>query len=685
VALRARPMGAAAMLFLFAFVLFSRGWVKRRLERIAGYVADPEKDSFRHSLEALLYTVLLAAPLPLFLYWASRALSDYPTTMFVSAAGTAFYYLSLTTGVFELARQLLRPHGLAEAHFGWPSRVGRAIHRGLIWPQAVSLPFLYVALHLAAAGMSLDSPESLQVHHNTLGRSAFIVALILLFFSLTSVFRPRSDRGARAGQSRRATFRRVSLIATPIIVLITLLPAALAAAGFYLSGFLIVYLFLLSLWLVAVLAIVGALLFRWYETNQASRRKRLALAAASPDSTAEQAIPRRSYSDVPGAEAQVRQLFRFVILLLGAFGLFTIWESTLPAMQALKLVQVWPTVEILEDSESGILTQVSLLPPASDAEPTGTGSAEPGAEQEPAAANPMMAPLDQAAVGGPSPDASILTLWSILQALLALIITGVLAKNVPGLLELILIARTHLDVGARVAFSTLIRYFIIIIGVSVTFRLLGLDWDKVQWLAAALTFGLGFGLQEIVANFVSGLILLLERPIRVGDAVSIANLQGRVSRIQIRATTITLWDRSEMIVPNKEFVTTKLVNWTLSDSKRRIDIPVRVAYGSDVRKVKETLVRVASAHENVLTDPAPNALLLEFGDDAMKFELRFFTEFGHGLATKDELLVAVDAAFREEGIDFALPQMKLEMRRAAAPSVPPAPAEPSEPPSAPAE
>ncbi len=221
--------------------------------------------------------------------------------------------------------------------------------------------------------------------------------------------------------------------------------------------------------------------------------------------------------------------------------------------------------------------------------------------------------------------------------------------------------RTNLDSGARVAFSTLARYSITIIGVTAVFGLLGIGWEKIQWLAAALTFGLGFGLQEIVANFVSGLILLIERPVRVGDVVTIGNLMGKVNRIQIRATTITLWDRSEMIVPNKEFITSKLVNWTLSDSKRRIEIPLRIAYGADLELVKRTLVEIAGRHPDVLEDPEPHALLLDFGDDAIKLELRFVVDFGKGLKTKDEVQMALDKAFRERGIEFALPQLKLSL------------------------
>jgi len=247
--------------------------------------------------------------------------------------------------------------------------------------------------------------------------------------------------------------------------------------------------------------------------------------------------------------------------------------------------------------------------------------------------------------------------------LLAAIVVTVLARNLPGLLDLILRRRPSIDRGARVALTTLVRYTILIFGVSLVFGLLGVSWSKIQWLAAALTFGLGFGLQEIVANFVSGLILLLERPVRVGDAVTVGNLGGIVSQIQIRATTITLWDRSEMIVPNKEFITTKLINWTLSDSRRRSEIALRIAHGSDLDKVKETLVRIAREHPDVHDEPPPHVLLIEFGDDAIKLELRFFVDFGRGLGTKDELLAAIDREFRARGIEFATPRLDIAIPR----------------------
>jgi len=192
---------------------------------------------------------------------------------------------------------------------------------------------------------------------------------------------------------------------------------------------------------------------------------------------------------------------------------------------------------------------------------------------------------------------------------------------------------------------------------------LGLQWDHVQWLVAAMTVGLAFGLQEIFANFVSGLIILVERPIRVGDVVTVGTVSGTVSRIRIRATTIVDWDRKELIVPNKTFITDKLVNWTLSDTVLRVVIPVGIAYGSDTEKAKALLLKAAEDHELVLDDPAPSALFMSFGSSSLDFELRAFVgKIGDLLPVRHELHMAIDEAFKANGIEIAFPQQDVHLR-----------------------
>jgi potassium efflux system protein len=256
-----------------------------------------------------------------------------------------------------------------------------------------------------------------------------------------------------------------------------------------------------------------------------------------------------------------------------------------------------------------------------------------------------------------------ISLTDVINAILVIILTAALTRHLPSLVELAILRQLRMSYGERYAVSTIIRYVTIAIGVGLTFSMLGLGWSKFKWMAAALSVGLGFGLQEIFANFISGLILLFERPIRVRDYVTVNGTSGEISRIQIRATTITDWDNKELLIPNKQFVTGELVNWTLTSSILRVVISVGIAYGSDTKKAEEVLLRVAKAYRLTLTDPEPTAFFTDFGDSALNFELRVFIANAEQFRlAKHELNMAVDAAFREAGIVIAFPQLDLHVK-----------------------
>ena len=220
-----------------------------------------------------------------------------------------------------------------------------------------------------------------------------------------------------------------------------------------------------------------------------------------------------------------------------------------------------------------------------------------------------------------------------------------------------------MQTGTAYAVTSLVNYVIISVAAIVFLASLGVRWDQLQWLAAGLTVGLGFGLQEIFGNFISGLILFFERPLRVGDVVTLNNLSGRVAKIRIRATVITDFDRRDILVPNRQFITGQFVNWTLSNTITRIIVKVGVAYGSDLQKTKEILTQIAEDEPRVLNEPTPTVLFLNFGTSTLDHELRVHVA---SLADRniavDALNREIDKRFKEAGIEIAFNQIDVHFR-----------------------
>ncbi|MDF7680367.1 mechanosensitive channel MscK [Enterobacteriaceae bacterium ESL0689] len=254
------------------------------------------------------------------------------------------------------------------------------------------------------------------------------------------------------------------------------------------------------------------------------------------------------------------------------------------------------------------------------------------------------------------------TLGNLLFAIIAAIVAWALIHNLPGLLEVLVLSRLNMRQGASYAITSILNYAIIAVGAMTVFGALGVSWDKLQWLAAALSVGLGFGLQEIFGNFVSGLIILFERPVRIGDTVTIGSFSGTVSKIRIRATTITDFDRKEVIIPNKAFVTERLINWSLSDTVTRVVIQLGVAYGSDLDKVKQVLLKAAHDHPKVMKEPAPSVLFTTFGASTLDHELRVYVrELRDRSCTVDELNRTIDHLCRVNNIDIAFNQLEVHL------------------------
>ncbi|MEQ5818021.1 mechanosensitive channel MscK [Halomonas sp. SCS19] len=256
---------------------------------------------------------------------------------------------------------------------------------------------------------------------------------------------------------------------------------------------------------------------------------------------------------------------------------------------------------------------------------------------------------------------------SVGDVLVALFIAGVtmmLARNLPGLLEVMVLSRLELKQGSAYAISSLLSYTIVGTGTVMTLGALGVSWAKLQWLVAALGVGLGFGLQEIFANFISGLIILFERPVRIGDTITLGNLTGTVSRIRIRATTVTDFDRKEIIIPNKTFVTDQLINWSLSDSVTRVTLKYGVSHDADRSLVHRLLEQAAEENERVLSDPPPEIYFMAYTASTMEYELRIYVNaLGDRLLATDELNGRIGDMFSEHGIRIAFDQLDVHIRR----------------------
>jgi small-conductance mechanosensitive channel len=239
----------------------------------------------------------------------------------------------------------------------------------------------------------------------------------------------------------------------------------------------------------------------------------------------------------------------------------------------------------------------------------------------------------------------------------------VLSRFVRFVLEEDVLSRTRLPRGVPFAISTIARYVVVLIGFLFAAAAAGFDVGRFTIVAGALGVGIGIGLQNVVNNFVSGMILLFERPIQLGDSVDVGGVSGTVRRIGMRSSTVRTYDGAEVVIPNAEFISNQFTNWTLSDRNRRVRLPIGIAYGSQPDQVIELLLGAAKGNAKIRPHPAPEAFFLGFGESALNFELRVWvSNFDDAIAVQSELSMAVNAALREAGISVPFPQRDLHLR-----------------------
>ena len=602
---------------IFLGLLYYRRLLIRRLSEGVDAIGDVRHDRFGLTGRALAITVLLALPWPWLLGWLAGLLyfsgnaADFSRGLSVGLITGAFLAVNIT-----FLRQLCRPRGLAMAHFGWGEAGCRLLRRHLSWFQWIGPPGAIIV------GLCEAQPDTL--YGDTLGRVTFCASLLAVIIVLWRVFDPRQALLAGLAAGRAGATWRLHYLWYPLIMGIYILIILLALSGYYYAALQLRGRMVLTAWLLLGAVILVNLFLRWLNISHrrlalqralAKREAQLA-ARASKDATPASGegtpeIFRLPDLDLTTISEQTRSLMSLIVLLGLGFGLWQIWSSLIPAFSILNEITLWhQTVQ----TTAG--TQIADI-----------------------------------------------TLGSIVVAGALLVLVGFLARNLPGVLELVVLQRLAVDPGNRNAIITISRYLITAIGLVTALDIIGIGWDQVQWLVAALGLGLGFGMKEIFSNFFSGLILLLERPIRVGDTVTLDNLSGTVSRINIRATTITDWDRKEIIVPNNTFITNSLINWARSDPITRVVIPGGVGYDSDPIRVHEVLLAVATAHPLVAKEPAPAVLFLKFGESALEFEVRVFVrEVANRLLVTDELHTLILQALRANQIEIPFPQRDMHWR-----------------------
>ncbi|MDX1433593.1 MAG: mechanosensitive ion channel [Gammaproteobacteria bacterium] len=608
---------SSAIVALFLVLL----WVSRRsddlLARINRRVGKVQVDNYGLTPLALAVTIARAGAWPLFvIYSGELLLAARDVSAFTNGVGDALAACGKFFFVAQFFRLLGVRNGVGQVHFGWREVPLRLVRRNLAMLIVLGIPLAFVVVCLAAA------PH--ESHDEGLGRITFMLLMALFGIFVHRALGP--TRGAASpGNASHPDSWIVRLRVVWYAFLMLSIGALVVAAGmgYYETARELARRVVGTLFLLFGVTLIQALLVRFL--NVANRR--LALRKAIERREARHAESAESHADGPKVaiddeeldiatiDQQTRKLLYSVVGVAMVLGLVGIWAGVVPALGFLENVSLWQVSEIVDGQEAK----------------------------------------------------HAITLADLGIALLLGVLIVVAARNLPGVLEIALLQRLPINPGTRYAITTICQYVIVGVGISAGFGLIGLKWDNIQWLVAALGVGLGFGLQEIVANFVSGVIILFEQPVRIGDTVTVGELSGTVTKIRIRATTIKDWDNKEIIVPNKMFITERLINWTLSDPITRVIIKVGIAYGSDTAKAHDVMLGVAKANPMVLDAPEPAVYFLGFGESALDFEVRVFVrELGHRLPLMHELHMSIDRALRENGFEIPFPQRDIHIRSSVA-------------------
>jgi len=582
----------------------------RRLVLEGERAAQRSQVNLRPTVRACAWTALLVVPVAV----TAIGLAWRFDEMAQNGAANVALARSITRAAVEvvaigLLRRVLAKGGLAEAHFDWNPNLIKTLRRSALWLQ--------IALPLATVLDALVSLQDGLAGRDVAGRAVFLVGLAVTTRFFWRAVRLQYGSSSRYARTRRSWFILVGGVGAVLAALTLLGYSFTTRALFVRLELTLAFAFLVLV--VRELVLRALMLARRREALERLRRRReesrlkrererearRKAGEEDEDEPEDEGLSiDESEPDYGDLTEDARQLVRVSSGLAMIGAAFAVWSDALPALAALNSVTLW--------SESG---------------------------------------------GG------AVTLRNLLVALAVLLLGLLAARNLPSVLEIAVLRRFGLASGERYAIMTLVRYGITIVVFLLAFDQLGVAWAKAQWLVAGVSVGLGFGLQEIFANFVSGILLLFERPIRVGDWVTLGEIEGVVSKIRIRATIIRDRDLRELIVPNREFVTGRFINWTLTDSVTRVVVPVGIAYGSDTEAAARTLLECGRTSPFQVEEPVASVIFRSFGASSLDFELRVFVQ-GREVQPRvvHDLHMRIDAAFRAAKIEIAFPQRDLHLR-----------------------
>jgi potassium-dependent mechanosensitive channel len=615
--IESRPVFSGALGLLLLVSIGSRSLVRRKEQLYLTGVKRISTDSFAITLRATFLLLLQSAPFAAVLALLGRHLVERESNAeILRGLGVSLVYASIYLFGILVLLNACRSKGLGQVHFRWDAGVAGRVRRQLFW-------FLPVVM-LTTVLVDLTEELSGEFHRSGLGRMALIGLLVASSIMLHRTFRP--DNGVLSGilrQSSNGWLVRLQHVWFWGLVLLPLGLALLSAFGYHHTAVQLTRRAAITISFLVGAFIIHQLIWRWFvakerklqlekwlEQRRASTQTKKSEGGSEESNTALPEI-NEDELDLKSLNEQTKRLLSSLMSFSLLLGVWLIWADFLPALNVLNSVELW-------DSETLVDGKTVLQP---------------------------------------------VTLNHLALGLIILVITSVVVRNISGILEIGILQNLPLAAGSRYAIVSVVQYALVMLGAVFIFNVLGFSLAQFGWMMAALSVGLGFGLQEVVANFVSGVILLAERPIRVGDIVTVSDVSGIVTRIRIRATTITNWDRQELVVPNKEFITGRILNWTLSNTVNRIVITVGVAYGSDTDQARNLLLDVANKHPLIMKEPGPMATFEGFDDSTLRLVLRcYLPNLDNRLSVITELHTAIDQAYKEAGIEISFPQQDIHVR-----------------------